>query len=83
MRLRDGSYLQQATGSPIGVILQSINTILISIGMSIYYEWKLGLAMCTFVPVVLVSFYYLTKFIMGQDTVEVKAFEASAKVNKI
>ena len=51
--------------------------------MSIYYEWKLGLAMCTFVPVVLVSFYYLTKIIMGQDTVEVKAFEASAKVNKI
>ena len=83
MRLRDGSYLQKATGSPIRVILQSINTILISIGMSIYYEWKLGLAMCTFVPVVLVSFYYLTKIIMGQDTVEVKAFEASAKVNKI
>ena len=50
--------------------------------MSIYFQWKLGLAMTTFVPVVLVSFYYQTKIIMGQDTVEKKAFEKSAKANR-
>ena len=50
--------------------------------MSIYFQWNLGLAMTTFVPVVLVSFYYQTRIIMGQDTVEKKAFENSAKVNR-
>ena len=72
--------LVQATGTPIGVILQSINTIAISIGLSIYYQWKLGLSISCFVPIVLVSFYMQTRIIMGQDTIEKKAFEASAKV---
>jgi hypothetical protein len=71
---------KQATGTPIGVILQSINTLVISIGLSIFYQWKLGLSISTFVPLVLVSFYFQTKIVMGQDTIEKSAFEASAKV---
>jgi hypothetical protein len=64
----------------VSVILQTSNTILMSIGMSIYFQWKLGLAMTTLVPVVLLSFYYQTRVIMGQDNVEKKALERSAKV---
>ena len=52
----------------------------ISIALSLYYQWKLGLVTSIFIPLVLVAIYFQTKIIMGHDTVEKDAFEKSAKV---
>ncbi len=55
---------------------------MISISLSLYYQWKLGLVTSLFVPLVLVAIYWETKIVSGQDTVEKEALEASAKVWK-
>ena len=73
---------KQASGSPLGTILQSVNTLFISIGLSIYYQWKLGLVTSLTIPVVLVAIYYETKIVSGNDTIEKGAFEKATKVRE-
>lgn len=49
----EAAAVKGATGQRIGTILQSISTILIGIGLSIYYEWRLGLLGMAFIPIIL------------------------------
>ncbi|XP_043474594.1 ATP-dependent translocase ABCB1 isoform X1 [Leptopilina heterotoma] len=44
-----------ATGQRIGIIVQSYSTIVLSIAMSIYYEWRLGLLGTLFIPLILIT----------------------------
>ena len=74
------SYSLQATGTRLGTILQSVFTLVISIALAMYYEWKLGLVTAVFMPLVLIGIYFQMKVVMGQDSVEVKALAKSAKV---
>ena len=60
--------------------MQSVFTIVIAIGLAMYYEWKLGLVTACFMPLVLIGIYFQMKVVMGQDSVETQALAASAKV---
>ncbi len=62
--------------------MQSVFTIVIAIGLAMYYEWKLGLVTACFMPLVLIGIYFQMKVVMGQDSVETQALAASAKVRE-
>ena len=74
----DASKIQGATGSRVGTITQGIFTLGISLGISLYYSWKLGLVCSLFVPMLIIGMYFQMKIIMGHESVEKKAFESSA-----
>lgn len=70
----------QATGQRIGSIIQSIATLLLSIALSMYYEWSLGLVALAFTPLILVSFY-MQSIIMEQENMgNAKIMENTTKL---
>lgn len=54
----DCASVQGATGMRIGSILQSISTIMIGVGISLYYSWKLTVVSIVLVPVVLAACFF-------------------------
>ena len=76
----DASSVQGATGSRIGLVFQALSTLIVSVGLALYYQWKLGLVTLVFVPLLLVATYMQAKIIMGQNALEKKALEKSAKL---
>ena len=57
----DASNVQGATGSRIGILLQAISTMVVSVVLSLYYQWKLGLTALFFVPLIFVATYIQVK----------------------
>nr|QST14979.1 ABCB1-1 protein [Diaphanosoma celebensis] len=76
----DASSVQGATGSRVGLVFQATATLIVSIILALYYQWKLGLVTLVFVPLLLVATYMQAKIIMGQNALEKKGLEKSAKV---
>ena len=76
----DAASVQGATGSRIGVLFQALTTMIASIVLSLYFQWKLGLVAMTFVPLLLVATYFQAKIIMGQSALERDGLQKSAKV---
>ncbi|XP_011495053.1 PREDICTED: multidrug resistance protein homolog 49 [Ceratosolen solmsi marchali] len=54
----DATAVQGAIGQRIGTIVQSCSTISLSIGLAIYYEWRLGLLGISFIPIILFITYF-------------------------
>lgn len=54
----DCSSVQGATGMRIGSILQSISTITIGVGVSLYYSWQLTVVSIILVPIVLAACFF-------------------------
>ena len=76
----DAAKVQGATGARVGSILQGIAGIVLAIILGIYYNWKLGLVCSIFFPLMIGATMAEMMIIQGVDTVEVAAFEKSAKV---
>ncbi len=76
----DAASVQGATGSRIGLILEAVSTMTACVILSLYYEWRLGLAAMCFVPPLMLSTYYHHKIILGQSTLERDGLQKSAKV---
>lgn len=71
-----------ATGQRIGIIVQSYSTIVLSIAMSIYYEWRLGLLGTAFIPFILIT-KNLQNLMYKEETYSYhKSLERSTKVSK-
>jgi ATP-binding cassette subfamily B (MDR/TAP) protein 1 len=73
----------QATGQRVGIVLQSIATIGLGVGLALYYEWRLGLVTMCFTPVILVAQVLFLKIVRGESLGNQKALEKSTKVSKI
>nr|CAD7462520.1 unnamed protein product [Timema tahoe] len=54
----DASQVQGATGQRLSIIIQSIATFLLAVGLAMYYEWRLGLVGLAFSPVIMAAQYY-------------------------
>lgn len=54
----DCASVQGATGMRIGSILQSISTITIGVGISLYYSWDLTIVSIILVPIVLIACFF-------------------------
>ncbi|XP_018319200.1 multidrug resistance protein 1 [Agrilus planipennis] len=76
----EASSVQGATGQRIGTILQSIATIGLAIGLSMYYQWKLGLVALTFSPIILLAMFFHARMNHVENLEEGSSKEAAAKI---
>lgn len=70
----------QATGQRIGTIFQSLATLLLGIGLSMYYEWSLGLLALAFAPFLLLAAYLQRKVMSKENMGTAKSMESCTKV---
>lgn len=76
----DASKVQGATGSRLGIVVQAAFTLVIAVGIGLYFSWKLGLVVTILVPFLTIGLFLQAKVVAGHDTVEKEAFEGSAKL---
>jgi ABC-type multidrug transport system fused ATPase/permease subunit len=76
-------FCSQATGQRVGIVLQSVATIGLGVGLALYYEWRLGLVTMCFTPVILVAQFLFLKTVRGEAFNNQKALEKSTKVSKV
>jgi ATP-binding cassette subfamily B (MDR/TAP) protein 1 len=67
----------------VGIVLQSIATVGLGVGLALYYEWRLGLVTMCFTPVILVAQYFFLKSSKGETFNNQQALEKSTKVSKV
>lgn len=58
----NGSFSIQACGTRLASILQSLSTVVIAIGISLYSSWELTAIAFISVPIVLAACYYESKY---------------------
>jgi len=76
----DCAHVQGATGSRIGSVVQSLTTIVGGIGLSMYYNAKLGAVALVFVPFVIFATYYQMRLMTGHNISEKKAVDDASKI---
>ncbi|KAH8284597.1 hypothetical protein KR018_005431 [Drosophila ironensis] len=76
----DAAAVQGATGQRIGTIIQSISTLALGIGLSMYYEWSLGLVALAFTPFILIGFYMQRTLMAKENMGSAKTMENSTKL---
>uniref|UniRef100_W8B7Y6 ABC-type xenobiotic transporter n=1 Tax=Ceratitis capitata TaxID=7213 RepID=W8B7Y6_CERCA len=76
----DASAVQGATGQRIGTIFQSLATLLLGIGLSMYYEWSLGLLALAFAPFLLLAAYLQRKVMSKENMGTAKSMESCTKL---
>ncbi len=70
----------QATGSRLSVIAQMISILAAGIVMSMYYNWKLGLTVIVFIPVLIVGVIIQMRVLMGIQSSKKKVTEEASKI---
>jgi ABC-type multidrug transport system fused ATPase/permease subunit len=68
-----------ATGAKVGQIMQGIATLFCSLGLALYYNWKVGLVSFAFIPLLIVGMVLQMLLIIKQGSVQVTALEKSSK----
>ncbi|PSN32510.1 hypothetical protein C0J52_16611 [Blattella germanica] len=76
----DAASVQGATGSRIGVILQSSSTLVIGIILGLFYSWRVTLVSVTMVPVVFAGVFLEAKFALEHGLKEKAAIETATKI---
>ncbi|CAG9855746.1 unnamed protein product [Phyllotreta striolata] len=76
----DAASIQGATGQRVGTILQSLATLGLAIGLSIYYQWKLGLVTAAFVPLIIFAIFVERRNTSGQNDIRDKSLQNSTKL---
>lgn len=76
----DASSVQGATGQRVGIVLQSIATIGLGVGLAIYYEWRLGLVTLCFTPIIILAQYFFWRIARGETLNSQKSLEKSTKL---
>lgn len=76
-------FCLQATGQRVGILLQSIATMGLGIGLALFFVWRLGLVTMSFIPVILLSQYFFLRIARGETLNNQKALEKSTKVSKV
>ncbi|KAK9700678.1 ABC transporter [Popillia japonica] len=76
----EASSVQGATGQRIGTVLQSLATLFLGVGLSMYYEWRLGLVALSFTPFLLVATFFQGRLMRGENDQFHGALESSSKL---
>ncbi|XP_046994186.1 ATP-dependent translocase ABCB1-like [Schistocerca americana] len=76
----DTSDVQGATGQPISSVVQALATLVLSVGVCLYYEWRLGLMAVAFMPVLMASDHYDAHVEEAGDERIRKSVEKATKV---
>ncbi|XP_043481652.1 multidrug resistance protein homolog 49-like isoform X1 [Leptopilina heterotoma] len=76
----DASAVQGATGSRIGAILQALSTLVLGIGISMYYTWKMTLVSVVSIPMVLGAVFFEARIMSGQGLQEKRKMECATRI---
>uniref|UniRef100_A0A4W6DIY9 Bile salt export pump n=1 Tax=Lates calcarifer TaxID=8187 RepID=A0A4W6DIY9_LATCA len=77
----DASQVQGATGSQIGMIVNSLTNIGVAICMSFYFSWKLTLLILCFLPFIALSGGFQAKMLTGFAKQDKQAMEAAGRIS--
>ncbi|GJQ78971.1 hypothetical protein Trydic_g133 [Trypoxylus dichotomus] len=75
----EASSVQGATGQRIGTVLQSLATLFLGVGLSMYYEWRLGLVALAFTPFILFATFLQGRLMKDENEQFHGALEKSSK----
>lgn len=73
---------QKATGSQIGMIVNSLTNIGASFIIAYYFSWKLSLVVTCFLPLIGLSGVFQAKMLTGFANEDKNALEAAGQVKK-
>ncbi|KAL5288061.1 pgp-2.2 family protein [Megaselia abdita] len=76
----DAAAVQGATGQRIGTIIQSLATLVLSLGLSMFYQWKLGFVALSFTPFILIATYLQAKVMEQENMGTKKSLESCTKL---
>ncbi|KAL0111878.1 hypothetical protein PUN28_013228 [Cardiocondyla obscurior] len=76
----DAAAVQGATGTRVGSMLQAFSTLVIGIGLSLYYTWKMTLVSVVSIPLVLAAVFFEARVMGGQGMQEKKKMESATRV---
>lgn len=76
----DAGAVQGATGTRVGAMLQAFSTLVIGIGLSMYYTWKMTLVSVVSIPLVLGAVFFEARVMGGQGMQEKKKMEAATRI---
>lgn len=76
----DAGAVQGATGTRVGSILQALSTLVLGIGLSMYYTWKMTLVSVVSIPLVLGAVFFEARVMSGQGLQEKKKMEAATRI---
>lgn len=76
----DAAAVQGATGQRVGTIIQSMATLILSLGLSMSYQWKLGMVALAFTPFILVASYLQAKMMDQENRGTKKTMENCTKL---
>ncbi|NXA32825.1 ABCBB protein, partial [Eudromia elegans] len=77
----DASQVQGATGSQIGMIVNSLANIGVAIIIAFYFSWKLSLVIMCFLPFLALSGAVQAKMLTGFASQDKKALEATGRIS--
>nr|XP_057907406.1 bile salt export pump-like [Doryrhamphus excisus] len=77
----DASQVQGATGSQIGMIVNSLTNIGVAILMSFYFSWKLTLLILCFLPFIALSGGFQAKMLTGFAKQDKEAMESAGRIS--
>lgn len=80
MMVDNWDLILQATGQPIGAVVQGIATISLAISFAMISQWKLGLTTLAFTPFLFTGSYFLARVMKGGASGNRKILEKSSKV---
>uniref|UniRef100_A0A3Q3JAS7 Bile salt export pump n=1 Tax=Monopterus albus TaxID=43700 RepID=A0A3Q3JAS7_MONAL len=77
----DASQVQGATGTQIGMIVNSLTNIGVAVLMSFYFSWKLTLLILSFLPFLALSGGFQAKMLTGFAKQDKLAMEAAGRIS--
>ncbi|TMS11608.1 Bile salt export pump [Larimichthys crocea] len=77
----DASQVQGATGSQIGMIVNSLTNIGVAILMSFYFSWKLTLLILCFLPFIALSGGFQARMLTGFAKEDKQAMERAGRIS--
>uniref|UniRef100_A0A670JM10 Bile salt export pump n=1 Tax=Podarcis muralis TaxID=64176 RepID=A0A670JM10_PODMU len=77
----DASQVQGATGSQIGMIVNSVTNIGVAIVIAFYFSWKLSLVIICFLPFLALSGVVQSQMLTGFASQDKQALEATGKIS--
>lgn len=76
----EAALVQGATGQRLGTIMNSMATLVVSVGMALYYSWKLGLVILIFTPFMLLAIFLQNRLMGRENSSSMKSSEKSTKI---
>uniref|UniRef100_UPI003AADBE9F bile salt export pump isoform X2 n=1 Tax=Centroberyx gerrardi TaxID=166262 RepID=UPI003AADBE9F len=77
----DASQVQGATGTQIGMIVNSLTNIGVAIIISFYFSWKLTLVILCFLPFIALSGAFQARMLTGFAKQDKQAMEAAGRIS--